>query len=481
MTLNRVETATVNGASEEALEMSGHKEDSAERSLPAGLYEETYRPQFHFSARENWLNDPNGLVYYDGEYHLFFQHNSTGKEWGVMSWGHAVSADLVHWEQLDNAMEPDRLGTIFSGSAVVDWKNTAGLQTGHDPALVAFYTSAGDTWPESAGLPFTQSLAYSNDRGRTWEKYSGNPVVPQIIGWNRDPKVTWYAPGGFWVMALYLDEYSFALLTSKDLKSWKRIQTLAIPGSKECPDFFELAVDGNPDETKWVFSAANGFYYVGAFNGESFVQEDGPFAMCHGENFYAVQTYSDIPASDGRCIQIAWMAGGVYPDMPFNQQMSFPCSVTLRRLPDGVRLFRNPVREIETLYSETHEVRDTIVVPSDNPLSGFPGSLFDIFVEFQYDPNSVVTLKVHGHEIRYTAKTQMLSSFSELVPIEPVAGNIRLRILVDRTSIELFANDGRVSLSHCMIPTETGIGLFAESAPLKVNRLVIHELRSAWK
>jgi len=446
-----------------------------------GLYAEQYRPQFHFTARENWLNDPNGLVYYEGEYHLFFQHNSTGQEWGIMSWGHAVSTDLVHWEQLDNAMDPDRLGTIFSGSAVVDWANTAGFQTGTEPALVAFYTSAGDTWPESAGMPFTQSIAYSNDRGRTWEKYRGNPVVPQIVGWNRDPKVTWYRPGGFWVMALYLDECSFTLLTSKDMKSWKRIQTLTIPGSKECPDFFELPVDGDPDETKWIFSGANGLYYVGTFDGESFTPEEGPHAMCDGENFYAVQTYSDIPPSDGRCIQIAWMAGGIYPGMPFNQQMSFPCSVTLRRFADGVRLCRNPVREIETLYAATHEFRDITVTPSDNPLSEVHGSLFDLLLEFPPDPAAVLTLKIHGHEIRYTADTKALSCLGTTVTVEPDAGHIHLRILVDRTSIELFANEGRVSLSCCMLPTESGIGLFSESGPLTVPLLVVHELRSAWR
>ena len=237
------------------------------------LYGETYRPQFHFTARDGWLNDPNGLVYFAGEYHLFFQHNPKASTWGSMTWGHAVSTDLVHWQQMPNAIEPDALGTIFSGSAVVDWENTAGFKVWSEPALVAMYTAAGGSSPESEGQPFTQCLAYSNDRGRTWVKYAGNPVLPHIVGENRDPKVIWYAPEQVWVMALFLDGHNFALFTSPDLKEWERIQTLAIPGSSECPDFFPLPLDGEASKLKWVFTAANGKYLVGDFDGHKFAPQ----------------------------------------------------------------------------------------------------------------------------------------------------------------------------------------------------------------
>ncbi len=158
------------------------------------LYHEALRPQFHFTPARNWMNDPNGLVYYRGEYHLFFQHNPFGRQWGNMTWGHAVSPDLVHWRQLPNAIEPDRLGTIYSGSAVVDRDNTTGFQQGREKPLVAIYTAAGGSSPQSQGQPYTQCLAYSTDRGRTWTKYAGNPVLPHVIGENRDPKVIWYPP-----------------------------------------------------------------------------------------------------------------------------------------------------------------------------------------------------------------------------------------------------------------------------------------------
>jgi fructan beta-fructosidase len=205
-----------------------------EAAAPA--YGERLRPQFHFTSRTNWLNDPNGLVFYKGEYHLFFQHNPSGINWGNMTWGHAVSTDLLHWRQLDDALKPDRLGTIFSGSAVVDWDNTAGFQSGNEKTLVAIFTSAGK--------PFTQSMAYSTDRGRSWRKYDKNPVLNHVAGENRDPKVIWHVPTKRWIMALYLDGEKYALFSSPDLKRWEKLCDLPEFGASECPDFFELQITG---------------------------------------------------------------------------------------------------------------------------------------------------------------------------------------------------------------------------------------------
>ena len=229
------------------------------------LYKELHRPQFHFTSQRYWINDPNGLVYYAGEWHLFFQHNPYGIKWGNMTWGHAVSPDLVHWTQLPNALEPDALGTIYSGSAVVDWANTAGMQTGAEPPLIAIYTSAGSE--AKPPVPFTQSIAGSNDRGRTWTKHSGNPVLGHIVGANRDPKVIWHAPSAQWVMALYLDGNDYALFGSPNLRDWTRLCDVAMPGVAECPDFFPLPVDGAATRTLWVFWGAAGCYRLGAFDG----------------------------------------------------------------------------------------------------------------------------------------------------------------------------------------------------------------------
>ncbi|HWQ91869.1 MAG TPA: glycoside hydrolase family 32 protein, partial [Clostridia bacterium] len=296
---------------------------------------EPLRPQFHFTSRRGWLNDPNGLVFYKGEYHLFYQHNPYGWGWGNMHWGHAVSPDLVHWKELPIALYPDEHGTMFSGSAVVDWNNTAGFQSGSEKPLVAMFTAAGK--------PFTQGLAFSNDRGRTWTKYENNPVLPHIVAENRDPKVIWHAPEQKWVMALYLDESDYALFASKDLKRWEKLSDVRIPGDSECPEFFEMPVEGREGETRWVFYGASGRHLVGKFDGTTFKPEGGPQELQRGNCWYASQTYSDIPARDGRRILIPWgrMTAREVPfhqGMPFNQMMGLPVELTLRNTDDGLRL-----------------------------------------------------------------------------------------------------------------------------------------------
>ncbi len=386
------------------------------------LYEETYRPQFHFTPMRNWTNDPNGLVYYEGEYHLFFQHNPTGIDWGNMTWGHAVSPDLVHWEQLAHAIHPDHLGTIFSGSAVVDWNNTAGFQVGSEKVLVAIYTSAGDTSAESKGQKFAQSIAWSSDRGRTWTKYEKNPVLAHMIGGNRDPKVLWHEASRKWIMALYLDGNEYALFGSPDLKQWTRLCTVAMPGASECPDLFPLAVDGNRDRVQWVFWGANGSYRLGAFDGAEFTPKTAPLRALWGANDYAAQTYSDIPAVDGRRIQISWMAGGRYPEMPFNQQMSFPRTLTLRSTPEGTRLCMMPVREIEKIRGTKHSWAELELGPRGNPLQGLEGNLWDIEAELALRQAKQITITVCGEPIHYDVKTATLHCLDRSAPLKPRDG-----------------------------------------------------------
>jgi sucrose-6-phosphate hydrolase SacC (GH32 family) len=450
----------------------------------AELYNETYRPQFHFTPRANWTNDPNGLVYYAGEYHLFFQHNPTGINWGNMTWGHAVSPDLVHWKQLDNAIEPDKLGTIFSGSAVVDWENTAGFQKGPEKTLVAIYTAAGGTNPESKGVPFTQCLAYSSDRGRTWTKYAGNPVLAHIAAENRDPKVVWHAPTRRWIMALFLDGNEYALFSSPDLKQWTRLQSITMKDCGECPDFFEIPVEGGRGEKKWVLTAANGHYLIGAFDGQRFTPEAGPLVPDYGANYYAVQSYSDIPASDGRRIQIAWMNGGSYPQMPFNQQMSFPCTLELRHTDEGLRLYRWPVREIERLYGSEKPVqmRGRALGAEPLPVPGASSDLWDVQAEFEVGKASEVGLRLRGEAVTYIAKDGKLRALGREAPLKPERGRIRIRALVDRTSLEVFGNGGRVSLTSCFLPQQRdrSIEVFATGGPARLVSLTARPLHSAW-
>ena len=230
------------------------------------LYREPLRGQFHFSSRRGWNNDPNGLVFYHGEYHLFYQHNPYGWGWGNMHWGHAVSRDLVHWQELGDALAPDPLGPMFSGSAVVDWQNTSGFGKPGQPAQVLIYTAAGD--------PTVQCIAFSTD-GRNFAKFSGNPVVKQITGGNRDPKVIWHEPTKKWVMTFYVEQngkHTIQFLTSPNLKDWTRMSHT--DGFFECPDFFELPVDGDAANRKWVLTAASSEYMVGTFDGTTFTPGD---------------------------------------------------------------------------------------------------------------------------------------------------------------------------------------------------------------
>jgi sucrose-6-phosphate hydrolase SacC (GH32 family) len=454
----------------------------AEPWKPVKLYDEKYRPQFHFTAAKNWLNDPNGMVFYDGEYHLFFQHNPGGIQSGNLSWGHAVSRDMLHWTQLSHAIRPDERGPIWSGSAVVDVGNTAGLQSGKEPPIVCFYTVAGGTSDISKDQPFTQSIAVSNDRGRTFEKYAKNPVLGQIVNGNRDPKVLWHAPSKQWVMALYIDGDRYALFGSPDLKKWTKLCDVVVPGSGECPDFFELPIDGNLSKTKWVFWGANGRYLLGSFDGKVFTPEAGPFDSHFGRNRYAAQTFSDIPKTDGRRIQIAWMQGGDYPGMPFNQQMSIPAVLTLKTFTDGVRLCTEPVKEVEDLR-EKHHAWSGKLAPGENPLAEISGELFDIRAVFEPGDAAAVGLKIRGAEIRYDAKEKKLSCMGASAPAELNGGRIGLRVLVDRSSIEIFTADGRVNMAFCFLPLshERSIAAFAEGGAANVPALDVWELKSAWK
>ena len=274
----------------------------------APTYSETYRPQFHFTPAQNWMNDPNGLVYYKGEYHLFYQYNPFGDTWGHMSWGHAVSRDLVHWQHLPVAIPEQGDEMVFSGSAVVDYDNTSGFGTADNPAMVAIFTAAK---PGNQ----SQALAYSLDRGRTWTRYAGNPVLDIGSGEFRDPKVFWYAPEHKWVMAVSMAvERKIRLYSSPDLKHWTLMSDFgpanATGGVWECPDLFPLAVDGDPSKTKWVLvvnlnpggiaGGSGAQYFVGDFDGTRFTRRRraGDYTPPAGELFAGFEG-SDYGALDG--------------------------------------------------------------------------------------------------------------------------------------------------------------------------------------
>ncbi|MDX1969154.1 MAG: glycoside hydrolase family 32 protein [Planctomycetaceae bacterium] len=438
-------------------------------------YSEPLRPQFHFSAKRGWLNDPNGLVHFQGEWHLFFQHNPYGWGWGNMHWGHAVSRDLLHWEELGEALYPDEFGTMFSGSAVVDWRNTSGFQAGREPPLVLIYTAAGGAGIQSQGKPFTQCLAYSNDSGRTWTKYAGNPVLPQITGGNRDPKVFWHEPTQRWVMPLYVqrgDKHTIEFFASSNLKEWKFLS--AIEGFYECPDFFELPMNGDQSQRKWVLLAASSEYMVGAFDGVTFQPETPKLPGHRGKGFYAAQTYSDAPQD--RRVQFGWLQAPA-PGMSFNQCLSTPLELSLRSTREGPRLRYQPVQELESLQVSQRPLTSSGPAARHDDL----GELLRIDAEIRSAPAGQAQIRVRGAEIVFDAAQQELSVNGHRVAAPSVDGLQSLTILVDRTTLEIFASDGLVYMPFPFIaqPTDRSVGVTIQQGRAEVSGAV-HVLRSAW-
>ncbi len=401
---------------------------------PKGQYDEPWRPQFHFTPPLGWNNDPNGLSYRDGEWHMFYQHNPFGIRWGNMHWGHAVSKDLVHWQDLGDVIAPDEHGPMFSGSAVVDHENTAGFGKG---AHVLIYTAAGK--------PRSQRVAWSLD-GRNYVKWP-NAAVADRPDANRDPKVGWYAPGKCWVMAVYGEvekgRHGVSLFMSKDLKAW----TLAshVPGDLfdegkflyECPDFFEMPIEGEAG-TRWVLTAANRQYAIGMFDGRTFAPETTRLEQTRpvgGLNpVYAWQSFSDAPG--GRRIQVAWShfdtcAGG-RTDAIFNQGMSLPMELKLVRTADGLRLARFPVKELENLRAG-----------EATALKAFECELSE--VEFSCKPvaDAVVMLDLRGVAIVYDAVKKTLAVNGRATAWDLDAqGRLGLHVFVDRVGLEIFSLDG---------------------------------------
>ncbi|MBT3296602.1 MAG: glycoside hydrolase family 32 protein [Verrucomicrobia bacterium] len=441
-------------------------------------YDQTYRPQYHFTSRKNWLNDPNGMVYYDGEYHLFFQHNPQGTGWGNMTWGHAVSRDMVRWEQLPHAILPYDEGTIFSGTALVDHHNTLGKQQGDVKTLVAFFTFAKN--------PYGQSMAYSTDKGRTFTLLNdGKCVVPNqgLIKDDRDPKVFWHAPTKKWVMVLYVQKGIARIFTSEDMQTWTMASDISREVFHECPDFVELAVldaDGTPTgESKWLLYDAGFVCSIGSFDGATFTIEETYPKSDLGANFYAAQTFSNSP--DGRTVIIGWMSGSnfVEQDMPFNQQMSFPSTLELRQSAEGLRLYRWPIKEIEILYKATHVFENVTADALAVQLAGIDAERVDLSIAFE--PGQDLALNIRGIEISYDGQANTFKSeVCKPLPAQPVDGTIVLRVLADRGSIELFANEGSAVATSYVLPApeNTSIQLTGNA---EIRSLTVHELKSSWQ
>ena len=467
---------------------------------------EKFRPTYHFSPLYGWMNDPNGMVYKDGEYHLFYQHNPYGSKWGNMHWGHAISKDLINWEHRPDAITPDALGTIFSGSAVVDTDNTAGFGAG---AIVAIYTQNSDRQ--------VQSIAYSTDNGRSFTKYENNPVLTSDARDFRDPKVFWHKETQRWIMLLAVGQ-EMQIFSSSNLKDWAFESSFgegqgAHGGVWECPDLFELPVDGT-NEKKWVllcnlnpggpFGGSATQYFVGTFNGKEFANESPSQTkwMDWGKDHYAAVTWSDAP--DNRRIAIAWMSNWQYAnDVPTSQYRSpnsVPRDLSLFTVDGETYLQSAPSPELLKLRDiskkRSFKVNGTRTIK--DMIAGNEGA-YEIELTIENQHADVIGFRLYndkGEEVdmQYDMKEKKFSmdrrksgdvGFNENFPmltwtaIESGKDELKLRLFVDKSSVEAFGDGGRFVMTNQVFPSEpyTHIDFYSKGGAYKVDSFVIYKLK----
>lgn len=452
-------------------------------------YAERYRPQFHYTPRQGWNNDVNGAVYYDGEYHLFYQYDpsQSGRIGRNMHWGHAVSKDLFHWEELPIALGTDPVrGQVYSGSAIVDEDNVAGLQKGKEKTMIAFY---------SRRYPYTtlmhdfdvggtsQCMAYSTDRGRTWTHVK-EPVVPMLTTKNRDPKVFWHEETRQWIM-VFFKVHGFVFYGSTDLFHWQEVGK--IDGYHECPDIFQLAIDGDPGNTKWVLVNGSGDYSLGYFDGKSFAveyrgrSEFGPIS--------ATQTFGQAPGGIAYRTQLSWLHVSP-PDMPFKQMISLPMDLTLRSTEDGPRIFSNPSALIGKLHGRTITLSTGQIAGQQVRKELVPWELVDGNFSIDLNGATEVAFEIRGILVSYDMKSGLLAigpkgekGGKPAATVKPVAGKLKIRAILDRCTLDLIVNGGQAHLVGAAYPDETKpfLRLTQGNDRVRIGNAAFTEMKSTWE
>jgi fructan beta-fructosidase len=431
-------------------------------------YHGEYRPQFHYTPIQGHIGDATGLIYYKGEYHLFYMYDPWSmKRKEHKTWGHAISTDCLHWQEL-----PPILDTLIdhrpgSGCGVVDWNNSSRLRRGTEKTLLVYYTD----------YELGTCIAYSVDKGRTWLRHRLNPILEGTED-IRDPYVFWYKPANAWRMIRY-ETRGFAFYASSDLLHWTYLSRS--DGFYECPDIFQLPVDGDPNQMKWVLVDGDGTYLIGAFDGSSFQAETEKLQVNHGR-LYATQSWKHTFEGDGPVIQLAFVGYVREPRQTWIGQMSFPCELTLRTGPEGVRLFRYPLNVIKNLYAEQLVWRDQMISPNMNIPEGFEGDVLDIHAEIELAGAQTFGFELRGQRIAYDVGNSTLA-WHDSAPLLPVQNRVRLRILLDRSSIEIFGNDGQISITNLFFPDSTDhkLRLFTEGGDIRIISLEVNRLESIWQ
>jgi len=438
------------------------------------LYSEMLRPQMHFSTQRGWLNDANGMFYDNGLYHLYYQHDpfnwdGSGQKW----WGHAVSLDMVNWRELPEGLYSHSYGDqVYSGSAVVDSANTGGFKTGtNDVIVAAFYSTARG-----------ECIAYSNDGGLTFTDYANNPVAIHS-GQGRDPHLFWYAPSNYWVMAVYDDAggNGIQFYSTPDFRHWT-FQSKIYNGFFECPDMFQLPMDGNTNNTLWMLNDASSGYQLGQFNGSVFTPTTQKLPGNLGSGFYASQTFTSMKPGDNRKVRIGWAQLSM-PGMPFNQSMFFPTTLALTTTSNGVRLCSQPIAEITNNAANIYTWTNLTVSPGYNPLSGIRGQLFDLRAQFTPASATSISFVFCGVPVTYVPATQRISCNGDTQPLAPINGAISLEIICDRQTIEIFGNGGQLYMPIAgagFNATNNVLSLTSQGATTAFSNLTVYKLRSIW-
>lgn len=487
-------------------------------------FTERYRPQFHYTPERNWMNDPNGLVYHEGVYHLFYQYNPAGRDWGNLSWGHATSTDLVHWTTHPLAIPATDEKMIFSGSIVVDHDNAAGFGTDDEAPLVAIYTSHY-TRPDGS-FNQAQSLAYSTDEGKTWTTYAGNPVLDHPDPDFRDPNVFWYEPGQKWVMAVVLAKrHTVQFYTSTDLVHWTHLNDFGPAGETggvwECPALFRVPVEGRPGQAHWILKVdlnpgdvSGAQYFVGSFDGTSFSSHapmpgDAPRWADHGADFYAAIPWNEGEDDEGRPRWIGWMGNWRYadrlPTAPWRGSQTLPRALHLRFVDGTPHLVQTPVEALKQLRASHVRVgergldNETVSLAADD----VAGTALELLAEFEIGDAQTMGLRLREGEGERTVVGYDAAARSVFVdrtaagsvdihedfggrdeaPLSPTDGRVTLRVFVDWSSVEVFANGGLQTLTHNIFPepSSDGVSVFAEGGSARLLHLDAWPLRSIWR
>lgn len=513
------------GQSQESTQASQNDSTQTNATQVNNNFQETHRPQFHFSPPANWMNDPNGMVYHKGEYHLFYQHNPDSTVWGPMHWGHAVSRDMIHWEHLPIAIFPDSLGTIFSGSAVVDVNNTSGLGTKDNPAMVAIFTYHLAEAEKAGRIDYqTQGLAYSVDNGRNWQKYEQNPVLknPGIKDF-RDPKVLWHEPSKQWIMILAVADH-VEFYGSKNLTSWAKLSEFGKTygghgGVWECPDLFPLQVDG---KQKWVMllsinpGGPNGGsatqYFVGNFDGKAFTSDNPAKTTLwvdYGTDNYAGVTWSNVPQTDGRRLFLGWMSNWLYanevPTSTWRSAMTVARELSLKNTAQGIRLVSQPVKELASIRGESADLKSQSISGAVDltKSASFPITTSEIELTFDgIDKSKDLGIELSNAEgqklvIGYEPASRQFyidrsqsgkSDFSKEFPKKQTAprmasGNtLKVHLLIDVASVEVFADDGQTVMTSIFFPDTNynQLKLYAKEGTVQLTSGKITGLKSIW-